>query len=164
MEYVSEHIFHAEDSGDLAVEVYGPEPAADRREGRQRAVHRPGVSAPRPAGGLELLWNSCILPRTSIYSPIDKTMRHKRTCVPLPIDARPVDILRCVIDTDLWWRRFAEIRLILVGRRRTPTTLMELIWCRVSDSNRRPTAYRTTSAFAAFRSWSGLSLSHGDSP
>ena len=23
------------------------------------------------------------------------------------------------------------------------------LWCRVSDSNRRPTAYRTTSAFAA---------------
>jgi hypothetical protein len=35
-----------------------------------------------------------------------------------------------------------------------------LIWCRVSDSNRRPTAYRTTSAFAASRLWSGLSLGH----
>lgn len=34
-------------------------------------------------------------------------------------------------------------------------------WCRVSDSNRRPTAYLTTTAFAANSLWSGLSLGHG---
>jgi hypothetical protein len=56
---------------------------------------------------------------------------------------------------------FAERPLLLPGAAPGEQEHSASSWCRVSESNGRPTAYRTTSAFAASRSWSGLSLSRG---